>query len=149
MAVVVLIDTNVWVSAFINPHGQPAKLKDAWLNNQFQVVVSVALLDELADVLSRPRIRDKYALNAAEIAEFLRLLATKAIMVTTIGQLQVCRDPDDDLILETALLGQARYAISRDDDIKRDLELVTQMEAHGVTVLSVQQFLERLTSDNL
>ena len=34
-------------------------------------------------------------------------------------------------------------------DIKRDLDLMAQMEAHGVTVLSVQQFLDRLASDEL
>ncbi len=149
MPVVVLIDTNIWVSAFINPHGYPVKLKDAWFNGQFKVVVSVALLDELADVLSRPRICNKYDLNADEIAEFLRLLVAKATLVTTAGQLQVCRDPDDDLILETAILGQAKYAVSWDDDIKHDLDLIAHMEAHSVTVLSVQQFLERLTSDDL
>lgn len=51
MPAVVLIDTNVWVSAFINPHGYPAKLKAAWAQNRFQAVVSVALMDELAEVL--------------------------------------------------------------------------------------------------
>jgi len=149
MPVVVLLDTNVWVSAFINPHGYPAKLKDAWVNNRFQVVVSMPLLDELADVLSRPRIRDKYRLDADEIAEFLHLLAVHATRVMPTGDLQVCRDPDDDLILETALLGHAKYLVSRDDDIKRDQDLMAQMEAHDVAVLSVQQFLERLANDEL
>lgn len=55
-----------------------------------------------------------------------------------------CRDPDDDLILETAILGQAQYAVSRDDDIKRDLDLLDHLRAHGVTVSSVQQFLAKL-----
>lgn len=32
--VVVLLDTNVWVSALLNPHGPPARLKDAWLAGQ-------------------------------------------------------------------------------------------------------------------
>jgi len=146
---VVLVDTNVWVSAFINPHGYPAKLRDAWVNNRFQVVVSIPLLDEIAEVLARPRIRNKYRIDADEISEFLSLLSSQAIMVMTTGQLHLCRDPDDDLILETALLGQARYAISRDDDIKRDQELIVQMQAHGVAVLSVQQFLERLENDRL
>jgi uncharacterized protein len=143
---VVLIDTNVWVSAFINPRGYPAKLKDAWLSQQFQVVVSIPLLDEIADVLARPRIRNKYHIDSAEVNEFLRLLSTQAITVVTTGQLHLCRDPDDDLILETALLGQARYAVSRDGDIKGDQELIAQMQANGVMVLSVQQFLERLES---
>jgi predicted nucleic acid-binding protein len=34
--VIVLLDTNIWVSAFINPHGHPAELIRAWLDNQFQ-----------------------------------------------------------------------------------------------------------------
>lgn len=107
MPVIVLVDTNVWVSAFINPHGAPAKLKDAWTCGDFQAVVSVPLLDELAEVLARPRIAKKYGLDAREIGEFLRLLSVRAIKVMPAGSLRVCRDPDDDLILETALLGRA------------------------------------------
>ena len=149
MPIAVLVDTNVWVSALINPRGYPAKLKEAWARGQFQAVVSVALLDELAEVLSRPRIRNKYELNADEIGEFLRLLSARSLRVTPTGQVKVCRDPDDDAILETALLGQARYAVSRDDDVKRDRDLIAHMEAHGVTVLSIQQFLERLESKAL
>lgn len=85
MLVVVLVDTNVWVSALINPHGYPARLKDAWVKGQFQVVVSVPLLDELAEVLARPRIRDKYGLDTHEIGEFLRLLSVRALKVTPTG----------------------------------------------------------------
>jgi hypothetical protein len=39
--------------------------------------------------------------------------------------------------------------ISRDDDIQRDLDLVAQMEARGITVLSVQCFLDRLSDGKL
>ena len=144
MPIVALVDTNVWISALINPRGHPARLMDAWLESQFQIVVSVALLDELVDVLSRPRIRDKYRLGAGDIAEFLRLIAENSIQVTTIGDLQLCRDPDDDLMLETALLGHAQFAVSRDDDLKRDQDLISKMNEHGIEVLSVQQFLDRL-----
>lgn len=141
---VVVIDTNVWVSAFINPRGTPARIREAFARGEFQVVVSVPMLDEVAEVLARPRIRDKYGLDENEIAEFLRLLAQKSLPVIPTGNLQICRDPDDDLVLETAQLGGARYMVSRDDDIKRDQDLIAQMEACGIVVLSVQQFLDRL-----
>lgn len=71
---VVLLDTNVWVSAFINPHGLPARLRDAWAAGRFDVVVSYPLLEEIADVLTPPRIQTKYGLSPEEIAQFLRLL---------------------------------------------------------------------------
>ena len=101
---VVLLDTNVWVSAFINPHGFPARLRDAWIAGRFDVVVSPALLEEIADVLTRPRIQTKYDLSTEEIQQFLRLLQERALHVAPRGELHLCRDPEDDLILETANL---------------------------------------------
>jgi putative PIN family toxin of toxin-antitoxin system len=146
---VVLLDTNVWVSAFINPHGFRARLKDAWMAGQFNVVASIPLLEEIADVLTRPRIQTKYGLSTEEIEQFLRLLQERAIHVIPAGDLHLCRDPDDDLILETAILGRARYAVSRDDDLKGDSDLMAQMRSRGVEVLSVQRFLERLDAGTL
>jgi len=144
MPVVVLVDTNVWISAFINPHGFPAKVKDAWLAGEFDVVVSMPLLEELVDVLHRPRIKDKYGFTDDETEEYLRLIAEQAISVKASGDFKVCRDPDDDLILETALVGKANYAVSRDDDIKADEDLIAHMKARGVKVLTVSQFLRKL-----
>jgi hypothetical protein len=34
--------------------------------------------------------------------------------------------------------------VSRDDDLKRDADLIYQMQNHGVEVVSVRRFLERL-----
>jgi len=84
-----------------------------------------------------------------EIAGFLRLLAQRSLQVMPRGELHVCRDPDDNLLLETALLGGAHYVVSRDDDIKREQDLVTQMEARGITVLGIQRFLDCLEDKSL
>ena len=146
---IILVDTNVWVSALLNPHGFPARLKDAWVAGQFDVVVSIPLLEEIADVLTRPRIQAKYNLTAEEIEQFLDLLQEHALRIAPAGELHLCRDPDDDLILETAILGKAQYAVSCDDDLKRDSELMAQMQSRGVQTLSVQQFLELLEAGTL
>lgn len=141
---VALLDTNVWVSALINPQGFPARLVAAWLAERFDVVVSIPLLEEIADVLTRPRIQNKYGLATGDIEDFLRILQAHAVCVTVAGDFHLCRDPDDDLILETAIAGGAHYAVSRDGDLRGDEDLMAQMEAHGVKVLSVQQVLEQL-----
>jgi putative PIN family toxin of toxin-antitoxin system len=143
---VVLVDTNVWVSALLNPSGPPSRLIRCWLDNRFQAVVSLPLLDELADVLSRPRITRKYAIQPDDVEEFLELLVQRSQIVVPTGSVHECRDPDDDIILETALLAHAEYAVTRDDDIKRDLDLMAHLEEHGVAVLSVQQFLTKLNA---
>ena len=62
------------------------------------------------------------------------------------GELHLCRDPEDDFLLETALLGGADCMVSRDDDLKRDLDLIDYLRTSGVEVLSVAQFLARLTT---
>lgn len=149
MPTVVLVDTNVWVSAFINPSGPPARLQRAWMDSRFQAVVSLPLLDELADVLTRPRLARKYLIPSADVEEFLQLLIQRSQIVVPTGFVRECRDPEDDLILETAILGHAQYAVTRDDDIKRDLNLIEHLQGHGVTVLSVQQFLTKLDAGEI
>lgn len=149
MPAVVLVDTNVWVSALINPTGFPAQVQRAWWDGKFQVVISLPLLEELSEVLTRPRIVRKYPIQATDVEEFLQLLIRHSQIVVPTGSVRECRDPDDDLILETAILGQAQYAVSRDDDIKRDLDLIKHLQAHGVTVLSVQQFLTKLEAGEI
>jgi hypothetical protein len=142
----VLVDTNVWVSALLNPHGFPAQVLEALRADQFEPILSEPLLDELLDVLSRPRLVKKYRLEPRDIAELATLLQEKALNVEPRGQLHLCRDPRDDVVLETALLGKADYAVSRDDDLKRDVELMQFMQQHGVTVVSVSQFLRLLSA---
>lgn len=137
----VLVDTNVWVSAFINPAGAPARVIDAFLEERFVPVTSRALADEIHEVLHRPRIRRRWGLADAELGRVLALLQDRAIEAIPPGELRLCRDPDDDILLETAIIGNARYFVSRDDDIKRDEELIARLWEHGVEVLSVAQFL--------
>lgn len=48
-----------------------------------------------------------------------------------------------------AELARAKFAVSRDDDLKRDQDLVAHMKAQGVEVLSLRQFLERLANNAL
>jgi len=76
---------------------------------------------------------------------FARLIAARATIVQTSGELKICRDPDDDEILEAVIVGKARYLVTRDDDLKRDLDLIKMARKSGVGVVSVRQFLRRLS----
>jgi putative PIN family toxin of toxin-antitoxin system len=53
LPIVIAVDTNVWVSAFITPHGYSARLKQHWRANRFNVVISTELLAELAVEIER------------------------------------------------------------------------------------------------
>ena len=141
MGIVALIDTNVWVSALINPHGFPAKTRDAWLAGQYKIVVSKPLLEELEDVLHRPRIQQKFGVTEAQAEALLLLITEKATPVEISGELHLCRDPRDDMLLETAIVGGATHIVSRDEDITRDLELLAQLEKRRIKAVTVSRFL--------
>jgi len=76
---------------------------------------------------------------------FVRLIAARAAVVETAGALRICRDPDDDEILEAAIHGKAQYLVTRDDDLKRDLDLIKMARRNRVRVVSVRQFRRRLS----
>lgn len=81
----VVIDTNVWISALLNPHGAPARLIRAFREGVFEVAASEPMLHEIEVVLRRPRIWRKYrplverlstgGIKILSVQRFLDLLA--------------------------------------------------------------------------
>lgn len=140
----VLIDANVWVSAFINPSGYPAKIIDLWiLKEKIEVVTSMPLLKEIAEVLQKPRLQKKYGYANSEIEKYLTLITAGTTIIEISGSISLCRDPKDNHLLETAIKGKAKYLITRDDDIKGDSELVSRMSKQNVRVITVSNFLKK------
>jgi hypothetical protein len=144
---VVVVDTNVWVSAFLAPRGHPASLKLHWQAGRFDVITSIQLLAELADVLTRPRLQNKYFYTTDEAAGYLQFIATLADLVTITGSLKLCRDPDDDLLLETAIVGNSTHLVSRDEDVTRDTDIVRHLEERGIQIMTVRRLLDELKLD--
>jgi len=120
-------------------HGRWRREKAA----KFEVVVSEPLLDELLEVLSRPRIMKVWQTTVSDAETFVQMVSAVARLVPVSGGLGICRDPDDDVLLETALAGRATYVVSRDEDVTRDIELVRQFEGQGVQLITVSRFLLR------
>jgi hypothetical protein len=144
MTVVVVIDTSVWVSAFLNPEGFPARLIQAGKTGRFSIISSLPLLGELQEVLLRPRIMKIRRSAEIDVHSFMAGVAAVVQLVPVSGKLSLCRDPDDDVILETAIQGNAAYVISRDEDLTRDLDLIDHLRERGIEAMTVQRFIDRL-----
>lgn len=145
MAVKAVIDTNIWISSLLNPHGFPAKILEGFKGNLFQAVVSEPMLEELVEVINRPRIKNKYGITENEIKELIILIEEKSEYVFPSGTLELCRDKDDNVILETAISGRVEYLVTRDDDLKFDLNVSEFLLRKGITVISVSNFLSVLS----
>lgn len=141
-----VVDSNVWVSALLNPAGPPAAIRTALQNGKFTLIASEPLLAELSLVLWRPRLVRKYGVTPASRAALITLLLERAEIVPVTGTVRLCRDPNDDQVIETALNGRADVLVTRDDDLKGEAELVAVLAARGLAVLTVRRFLELLNS---
>jgi putative PIN family toxin of toxin-antitoxin system len=143
----VVIDTNIWISALINGQGAPARLLQTVRDRRIQLILSGPLVSEVDQVVQRQRIRRRIALDDRAIQDFLGTARERAIIVNIGGDLRVCRDPKDDIVIETAIEGGARYVVSRDEDLTRDLGLLEALRAYGIEVLTVARFLELLDAE--
>ena len=115
-----MIDPGVIVSGLLNPDGPPGRLLDAWVDGEFDLVVSPHLLEELTDVLSRPKLASR--LDSTIVSEMLRLVREAAVIASDAPPAPVCRDPDDDYLVALAL-GTGSLLVSGDKDV-----LSVQME---------------------
>ena len=141
MAIKAVIDTNIWVSSLLNPFGFPARLRKSFEEGAFQSVISDPILEELAEVLNRPRIKRKYGISENDIKELLILIEERSEPVLISGDITICRDSDDNLIIETAIKGKAAFLVTRDDDIKFDKVVSPFLLPYGVSVITIAKFL--------
>lgn len=126
----IVADTNSLVSRLLLPQSVPAKAVRRAVN-EGQLLISDATLEELADVLSRPKF-DPYV-SVEDRQEFIRVLNRVAERVDIISPVKACRDPKDDKFLEVAINGEADLIVTGDKDLLalhpfRGVEIITPRE---------------------
>ena len=130
----VVLDTNVYFSAFKGTRGVPFELWERALRREYVLLVSPAIIRELAEVL-----RSGLRWPEAEIIAQLKLVVRVAKVVEPRTTIQVVKaDPDDDRILECALAGDADLIVSGD----RHLTRLKTFE--GIGIMRPADFLKTL-----
>lgn len=139
---IVVLDTNVIISALLSSQGAPAEIIRRWEASEFDVAMSPPLLSEFERVLNYPRVRKYLKRSDEEIAAFLKHLGATAIMVDPQIRLEVIADdPDDDRVLECALEASATYIVSGNNhllNLKAYRKIVILKPSEFLTVLDVQ-----------
>ena len=137
----VVLDTNVVISAAINPKGPPAEIIRRWRAQSFAWVSSADLFAELKRVIQSPEIRRFLAWDKDEIADFLATVSQIVRTVTPAQTLHVIKDdPADNRVLEAAIEAGADYIVTGD---KALLSLET---CEGIPIITPVRFLAVLQS---
>ena len=80
-------------------------------------------------------------MTVADRNDLLALLYHHGQSVSVSGSVHICRDPDDNMVIETAVRGQATMLVTRDEDIYRAPEVLALLTSHGVTVVGLRALL--------
>ena len=109
-----VLDTNTAVSGLIWG-GVPGRLIDAAAAGKMQILSSVPLLDELHDVLFRKKFAAQLAEQAVDAADlFEGYAALVQLVVPAVSGRVILADPDDDIVLATAVTCGADAIVSGD-----------------------------------
>jgi len=130
----IVADTNCLISRLLLPKSVPGQAVRQAVDHGI-LLVSEATMNELADVLARPKF-DRY-ISLADRQQFLRLLGHIAEFVASVYTVRECRDPKDDKFLEVALSGKAGLILTGDAD------LLTLNPWRGTAILSPAEYLKR------
>ena len=130
----VVIDTNVLVSAAINPHGPPGRVLDAVLAETLTVLYDDRILSEYREVLVRPI----FGLNHADVDTLLDFIEFTGEHTSTRDIGVILPDPSDLPFLEVAVAGRADALIT--GNLKH---FKPKRGQHHVHICTPAEFLKR------
>jgi predicted nucleic acid-binding protein len=138
-----VLDTNVIIAALKskNPRSPTRELLTRWDNDEFDLLYAEDLRVEYAEKLAAKQV------DRGKTAEFLGRLARQGHLVPLtkadlIGR--VPADPDDDVVLACAIVGQATHLVTYDPHIHALGEVY-----QGVRILDGLHFLYAVRGDVL
>lgn len=132
-ALIVCVDANVYISG-IAFGGKPAQIIDLALSRKFFLITSSPILNEVQRNLT-----SKIGLDKSKVSNFLDKIRYIATMYEPTGNTNYISHKQDNLVLETALLGNAQILVTGD---KKDL--LPLKTFHGIVIEPPSAFIERL-----
>ncbi len=115
-----VLDTSV-VSALLRD-GPPRRLLILGRLKQIVLLSSLPMLVELSDVPARPKFAAKIAASGMSVDEIVSLYAQLVTLVEPARVPRLAPDPDDDVVIGTAIAASADYLVTGDRTLLSVLE---------------------------
>ena len=127
-----VLDTNVVASAILWG-GTPRLLLQAAREKRVELFTSTAMLAELTDILGRRKFARKIAASQLTIDQLVDGYAQLAALVRPVTTPRIAPDPDDDVVIGTALAAKADLIVTGDKP------LLSVSEHQGVRIVGVSE----------
>ena len=130
MSVRIVLDSNVIISGFLFG-GPPARIIDYAVAGKIECFMSLPILDEVRDVLQRPKfgLSPEQALSLVEELHDLCRIVHPKLRIRAVEA-----DPDDNAILECAVAAHAKLVVSGDSHLLdlgqwKDIQILSPSDA--------------------
>lgn len=131
-----VLDVNVWISGLLW-QGVPRQIIDLARSKAVNIFVSEPILSELEEVLERAKFHSKMrslGITSQDLISLVRQLSEVSVPISV--NVPNLRDPDDAVILGTAIAAKAVLVVSG------DLDLLVLEEFAGIPILTPADFLD-------
>lgn len=127
----VLPDTNILISA-LGWNSKPKEIFRKCIAGELKLITSSEQIEELRRVMDY----HKFHFTEKQKESFFSIILEIAEVVEITGKVKVIKDdPDDDVMIETAIVSRADYIVSGDP------HLLNLKEFTGVKILTAKEFL--------
>lgn len=134
----IVLDTNIIVAGLLSAKDPPGQILGAWLDKDaFVLMTSQAQLTEIRRVVTYERLRPRITPEA--VADLLDNLDVTVVIMDALPFIERSPDPDDNMILATAIAGNADFIVSGD---KAHVLALGQVE--GIPIITAREALARL-----
>lgn len=128
----VVIDTNIIISSLVFG-GLPKDIIKKVIKKDIKAITSVQLISELIDVL-----RKKFRFSESKIKILETEIVKKFEIVYPKSEINICRDSDDNRVLESAIQGKCKFIITGDKD------LLILKKYKNIKIVGAKDFLENV-----
>jgi len=113
----VAVDINVLISTIIKPENHIGMIVVRMRNGDYTLLYSSELINEFTEVVTRDKFWKKFQLTEETVNAFVGSILKYGQRVSVVTLVDICRDPDDNILLSLALDGKADYIVSGDKDL--------------------------------
>ena len=126
-----IIDTNVVVAALLTADSEAstARILDGMVRGDFPFVLSVALLAEYREVLTRARIRERHGLTTDQIDAVLAAIAANAIVRQAAPSEEVAPDAGDQHVWDLLATVQGAVLVTGDKQLLENAPVTASVVA--------------------